>query len=550
MVINTPVDMNIQLSSAVVADQDYSIGVTNTWVLRCDYGSGTISGSSDIMFIGVQRANGGSEEEIDLTSHGVAEVTIVAALPEFARLYSAERFGLYVLNNATESDTERRRQGIVYQTVFPESSHIASVVDTFQGTRSISMHTVNINNALLERMKYVCGCFRVHGDTIKSIRFYHEHLRFYYQKTTDNLGVTDGVVANASTTANNFQGGSPPSTQELWWILATAIDDSAIDFDTLGHGLFIKSGSSGSLLEGETVADMINNFNGGNGSKCAYAIRSNKMVLSCGTILEDFANDYGATQLTYNVVNQTADTRVKISRGVPGGIIRSATINVDTNGSDDEGEFKYQIGGNLSEVDYSVKTMITSNLRAREYDHKWGNTNGNTDVTAYLSNPLNISWRQADYDLRKYYYVRTVSGLSSGLTDHKLLMVAHPFVEYSYNGSWQSITPSTYAMDVDHWKGTFIQQQSEIGIGNVLAKYVGIALSNSRRAKIECKTSIELFDVNMIGRNVRVTFDGMLSGRYADLHDTGQTYSTGLVLDVKSSIITGLSDVTIVLLPK
>lgn len=548
IVVNTPISIPVQSDSEESTDRDYEIAVTNAWILRCDYGSGSISGSSDIFFAGVQRANGGFEETINAVGQSVCEITIVAALPELARLYSAERFGLYMLNNAEESDTNLRRQGFIYQTAFPSGSDVATVTDNFSSHRAMFLHTVNINNRLLERMRYVCGLFRIDGTVVKSIRFYHEHLKFYHQKTSDNLGVKDTAVEYRSD-ASNFQGGTPPDTQELWLACATVENDTSSNFSALGHGLFIKSGSSGSLMEGETVADMLDNFAKGNGSKCAYTIRNSRMVLSCGSPLDDFTTDYSAPTLTVSAATQLIMGEVKISTGVVGGAVRSATYNVDTAGSDDESEFKFQIGGNLSEVDYSAKCIIHNNLRIRKYENNWLSNLGNGDQTNKSGNKKGISWRQAGYDLRKFYCLRTISGLSSGLADHKILMVAHPNVEYYNGGAWNSSAPPTYLMDRDHWQGTFLQMQRTIGLPNILAKFVAQMLSNPRRALVECTVSLDVLDVNCIGRTVNVTFDGALS-KYNYLHNAGDGYARAVVLSVKSSIQNCTSEVKLLVLPK
>lgn len=527
----------------------YDMPITNTWVLRCDYGSGTISGASNIMFTGVQRENGGIELETNKDGQRTVEITIVNALSEFARLYKAQSFGTYLLS---QGSSEIRKDDIIYQAIFSGKKNVS---ENFANWKACFMTTVDINARILERMQFVCGLFRLPTTTIKSIAFSHKHLSFYEQDTTSATGTGTGLStyidsinyeddSAGHTTAND-------SKQEEIYLICAVVDDDGdpTDFEAIGNGLFIKSQSSGSLFEGETVSDILSNTCTGWGAKQAYMMRSNKMVLSSRGVLGDLAIGSDIDTLTLNTSTDVIGG-AKIKTGVPAGIIRSCTINVDTNGTDDDSEYKYQIQGNTGEKDFSAKCLLHNLPMLVDYKIDWANGDkANPDLGGSGAALREVSWRTIGYNLRRMWYRASVTGFESGNADHKMMLRLHPRVLYHTGKAFSTSLYGTYVMDGDHWRGTFLQMQRDSGLPNTIAKFLGIILSNPKRAVVECTVPMEKLDVNCIGRTVKVTLAGLLD-KWSYLHDSGQSYATAVVLEVKSSVMKNTSDVKLLLFPQ
>ena len=528
----------------------YDMPITNTWVLRCNYGTGSVSGSSAIMFIGVQRENGGITLSVNKEGQKTVELTIVNALSEFARLYKAEYFGMYLLEH--EGGTIRK-DDIIYQTIFSGKKNVS---ENFNNWKACFMTTVDINARILERMQFICGLFRLPTTTIKSIAFSHKHLSFYEQDTTSATGTGTGL----STTINsiNYEDDTAGYTtandskqEEIWLICATVDDDGdPTDYQILGNGLFIKSSSSGSLFEGETVSDILTNTCIGWGAKQAYMIRDSKAVLSSRGVLGDLAIGSNVDTLTLDTSTDIIGEIKDFATGVPAGVIRSCTVNVDTNGTDDDGEFKYQIQGNLGEKDFSVKCLLHNLPMLVDYKSDWGNSDhSNPDLGSARASLREVSWRVAGYNLRRLWYRASVTGFSSGNADNKMMLRCHTRVLYHTGKAFSTSLYGTYVMDGSHWRGTFLQMQRDSGLPNTIAKFLGIILSNPKRAVLPCTVSMDKLDVNCIGRTVKVTLAGKLS-QFSYLHDSGQSYATAVVLEVKSSIMKNTSDVKLLILPQ
>jgi len=530
----------------------YDIKVTNVWILRTNSGVGGVSSTSDIYFVGIQRADGGYQDKIGDDRKSKCEITIANALSELARISTLDKFAEAVFTTWIYVDsTWTKKYSTTYQQIWNNTS---SVFENFRDDNVVTTKTIAINYFILLHIRDIIKhYYRLPESMVKCIGFSHSHLQMFAQSTSTSDGEHGSAIGTE--TALVYEGATAPVEQTVWFILATLAHyaDSYSTYADLGHGLLVRSGSSGSYFEGETIADMLTNLATGWGAKQMYVIRNNKMVLSSAPILDDTtaSDDYGDIVLNLASI-QTGG--MDVSTGKFSGLMRSVTYNIDGAGSDDATEYKYQIAGNLSEEDFSKKCIIHNLPRIRDYEQR-----GAYSIDAYrtdiaeglLKEARANSWRNAGFDLRKFWYYAQPSGWDSGLPDDTVPIRCHVVCGFNDGGGlgFQAITPISYVMDNTHWKGALIEQQATSGLPNTLAKYVGLALSNKRRAVFPFKVSMEYIGINHIGRVIQLEFDSYLS-QYSYLHDTGGDSARTIVLGVKSNIMKNESEGKFLVLPR